>query len=60
MAYFAELDAAGVCIAVSEQPQCPPGDRFVPLDVLDATLLGLQRLPGEWVVPTPPPEGGGD
>lgn len=56
MAYFAELNAEGVCIAVSEQPRMPAGDRFVALDALDYSLLRKRRVGGEWLPAEPRPQ----
>lgn len=55
MAYFAELNAEGVCIAVSEQPRVPAGPRFVALDALDYSLLRKRRVDGEWLPPQAKP-----
>ena len=52
--YAAQLDAAGVCIAVTETPEPLTGPHIVPLDAYDASLLGHAWDGAAWHAPAVP------
>ena len=52
--YAAQLDAAGVCIAITETPEALAGAHIVAIDAYDLSLLGQTWDGAAWHAPAAP------
>lgn len=49
--FYAELNEAGICFAVTQPGELLVGPQFVPVASLDPTLIGKRWTGTAWVTP---------